>query len=423
MRYVPDGTYWMGDNKNLEDEQPLHLVSVSPFYMDVFEVNIWHWDKVSTWAIDNDYEFSDASKSLRKEGPYWYTDNSALVFPMNMISWYDAVKWCNARSELEGRTPVYYLDTNHTSVYRNGDFDLNSSNVKWDATGYRLPTEIEWEYAARDGLYSKLYPWGNYLNGGLANYLSSGDPFDNSSTPVGYYNGFQKIVEATNSFNGEDYSVTDRRSNFGLYDLTGNVSEWCWDWYYNEWYGQSEASKKNNRGPEKSFLEPINLTRGIKMTRVVRGGSFRSKPDAEYGNEVRTAYRNFFVPESTQRRVGLRCVRGDSENDPLWHTAKKLSFFPNWYLLEWFGYYWKSRFTWVFHSQFGWIYPYGHGSYDNWIFFPKHGWMWTNRYVYPSFYSDKESSWYSYDLSNSEYGWFVNSNSGEKKRFGRVYPN
>ncbi|MFL2735848.1 MAG: hypothetical protein ACJ0E8_02610, partial [Gammaproteobacteria bacterium] len=70
MRFVPEGTYWMGDNKNLEDEQPLHLVSVSAFYMDVFEVNIWHWDKVSNWADDNEYEFSVASKSLRKEGPY-----------------------------------------------------------------------------------------------------------------------------------------------------------------------------------------------------------------------------------------------------------------------------------------------------------------------------------------------------------------
>lgn len=422
MRFVPEGTFWMGDNKNLSDEQPLHLVSVSPFYMDVYEVHIWHWDKVSNWATENGYEFSIASKDLRKEGPFWYKDNSLLVFPMNMISWYDAIKWCNARSELEGRTPVYYLDSNFSAVYRNGDVDLNASNVKWNATGYRLPTEVEWEYAARDGLYSKLYPWGNFLNGSLSNYYNNGDPFDNSASPVGYFNGYQRIIEAANSFQGEDYKATDQKSSFGIHDLGGNVSEWCWDWYYDEWYSQSAASSVDNRGPSTDFLSPINSGRGVKMTRVVRGGNFRSKPDAEYGNEVRTAYRNFFTPESTQRRVGLRCVRGDNDNDPLWHTAAKISF-PNWYYLKWLGYYWQSRFVWVFHTEFGWVYPTGHGSYDNWIFFPKHGWMWTNSYVYPNFYSDKDSAWYQYDTENYEYGWFIKSASGEKKRIGRVYPN
>ena len=76
-----------------------------------------------------------------------------------------------------------------------------------------------------------------------------------------------------------------------------------------------------------------------------------------------------------------------------------------------------------FSHEFGWVYPIGHGSYDNWIFFPKHGWMWTNSYVYPNFYSDKDSAWYQYDTENYEYGWFIKSASGEKKRIGRVYPN
>jgi len=58
MRYIPEGTFWMGDDKNLVDEQPSTFGTVSPFYMDVYEVHIWHWDKVSTWAVDNGYEFS-----------------------------------------------------------------------------------------------------------------------------------------------------------------------------------------------------------------------------------------------------------------------------------------------------------------------------------------------------------------------------
>ena len=423
MRYIPEGTFWMGDDKNLVDEQPLHLVTVSPFYMDVYEVHIWHWDKVSTWAFDNGYEFSASSQNLRKEGPYWYTDNSKLIFPMNMMNWYDAVKWCNARSELEGRSPVYYLDENKTNVYRSGDVDLNSTNANWNATGYRLPTEIEWEYAARDGLYSKLYPWGNTVNGTQANYYYNGDPFDNSATPVGYFNGFQKIIDARYSFDGEYIKVADQRSNFGIHDLAGNVSEWCWDWYYDEWYSQSAASVKDNRGPGEDLVYPINASRGIQMTRVVRGGNFRSKPDKEFGNELRLAYRNFFPPSSNQRRVGLRCVRGNNVDDPLWHTATKLTGFPDWYFLKWLGYYWESQVEWVYHFDFGWIYPTGHGSYNNWLYFPKQGWMWTNSYSYPYFYSNKESSWFRYDEDNAELGWFIKLDSGASKRIGRVYPN
>ena len=423
MRFVPEGLYWMGDDKNLADEQPMHTVSISPFYMDVYEVHIWHWDKVANWAMDNGYEFSSTSQNFRKEGPYWYTDNSNLIFPMNMLNWYDAIKWCNARSELEGRTPVYYLEENKTTIYRKGELDLNESNANWGATGYRLPTEAEWEYAARDGLYSKLYPWGNNLNGTLSNYYYSGDPFDNSATPVGYFNGFQEIIQATNSFDGEDFNPQDQKSNFVIHDLSGNVSEWCWDWYYDKWYGENEATTKDNRGPESDFISPINAVRKLQMTRVVRGANFRSKPGSEYGNEVRLAYRNFFTPESSQRRVGIRCVRGDNLDDPLWHTTEKLSGFHNWFFLKWLGYYWKSQVEWVYHYDFGWIYPTGHGSYNNWLYFPKHGWMWTNRYSYPYFYSNKDSTWYKHDLENIELGWFIKSDSGERFRFGRVYPN
>ena len=145
----------MGDNKNLSDEEPAHPLSISSLYVDVKEVHIWHWEKVAKWAELNGYEFSDSSL-LRKDGPYWYTENSELIFPMNMISWYDAVKWCNARSELEGRVPLYYLDDDHTLLYKTGDIDLNNSNVKWTASGYRLPTEGEWEYFSRNTRTGKV---------------------------------------------------------------------------------------------------------------------------------------------------------------------------------------------------------------------------------------------------------------------------
>jgi formylglycine-generating enzyme required for sulfatase activity len=422
MVYIKPGTYWMGDNQNLPDEEPAHPVSITSFYMDIKEVHIWHWQKVSSWALKNGYEFSVKMHDEGggpKTGPYWYTDNSELIFPMNMFSWYDAVKWCNARSELEGRSPVYFVDDSHIEIYRKGEIDLSESQVGWSLSGYRLPTEAEWEFAARSGSYGLKYPWGNALDGSRANYYFNGDLFDQASTPVGYFNGTQLISDAKNSFNGESYKATDQISRFGLYDIVGNVSEWCWDWYDSSWYNAYGAKLKDTRGPSADVVL-ANAKTGP-LTRVARGSNFRSRPDADYGNQIRIAYRNSFLPNSTLRTLGIRCVRADIE-DPLWHDTVPLDNFPNWFLLDWFGYYWLSDQSWIFHYELGWIYPSGKGSYDNWLYFPKYGWLWTCKYAYPYFYSHNTDDWYEYDEDNIEFGWFLKSTNLEKIRIGREFP-
>jgi len=117
-------------------ERPVHTVSVSAFYMDRTEVTKALWDEVYQWAIANGYSFDNQGSG------------KAANHPVHSVNWYDTVKWCNARSQKEGRTPAYYTSAAQTTVYRTGQMDVRNDWVKWSA-GYRLPTEAEWEKAGR----------------------------------------------------------------------------------------------------------------------------------------------------------------------------------------------------------------------------------------------------------------------------------
>ena len=97
----------MGSENGQPDESPIHMEWVSGFYIDRFEVSINEWNRVTSYAEDIGYVFSEEQRFPRK-GPGWYTNVDRFDFPMNMISWFDAVKWCNARSEFMGRLPLYF---------------------------------------------------------------------------------------------------------------------------------------------------------------------------------------------------------------------------------------------------------------------------------------------------------------------------
>lgn len=116
----------MGDGlgEGDSDEFPVHKVSLSAFFMDVHEVTKALWDEVASWAQDNGYD-------LRPEGG----SGKAANHPVYYVTWYEAVKWANARSEKDRLTPCYYTDGSHRGVYRAGNVNLTNDCVRWDANG------------------------------------------------------------------------------------------------------------------------------------------------------------------------------------------------------------------------------------------------------------------------------------------------
>jgi formylglycine-generating enzyme required for sulfatase activity len=274
MVLIPAGSFDMGDtfNEGWDDERTVHSVFVSAFYMDKYEVSKGKWDEVYTWAITNGYNFDD------------HGSGEATNHPVISIHWYDMVKWCNARSEKEGRTPCYYVNSAKKCVYRNGQLNVANDWVEWETNGYRLPTEAEWEKAARGGAAGHRFPWKDTdtITHSRANYSSSSDYSYDVSVTRGlhpdYNDGTMPYTSPVGSFAPNGY---------GLYDMAGNVWEWCWDWF--DYYSSSPES--DPRGPASG------------MYRVLRGGCWGG-----YAYGARCASRGGGTPAYGYYGYGFRCV-------------------------------------------------------------------------------------------------------------------
>ena len=219
--------FQMGSTDGDRDEKPVHSVTVGSFYMKATEVTQKEWREV-----------------MGSNPSYFKGDDR----PVENVSWFDAVEYCNALSRKYGLNPVYRISG-------------ESVAANWNANGYRLPTEAEWEYAARGGKNSRGYKYSG----------------SNSVGGVGWYN--------VNS-GSKTHPVGQKQANeLGLYDMSGNVWEWCWDWYGD----YSSGSQRDPSGPPSG------------SRRVERGGSWSS-----YGRRLRSAIRNNYSPGDSSGDLGFR---------------------------------------------------------------------------------------------------------------------
>jgi formylglycine-generating enzyme required for sulfatase activity len=276
MGLVPAGSFEMGNalaasGDGGPEEEPVHTVSVSAFWMDKFEVTKELWDEVAAWAAGNGYDIDASSASAKVPNQ-----------PAQNVTWYEAVKWSNARSQKEGLTPCYTVDGD---TYKAGDRDDVACDFA--ATGYRLPTEAEWEKAARGGFSGRRFPWGDTISHTDGNYFSDGAFYDVSPTP-----GFHPTF-AIDPFPYTAPVGSFAANGYGLYDMVGNSFEWCNDWFAPDYYSSLPGS--DPAGP---------VAGGV---RVLRSGSWGGFPSTF----CRASSRFFSAPAPIQfgPAFGFRCVR------------------------------------------------------------------------------------------------------------------
>jgi formylglycine-generating enzyme required for sulfatase activity len=272
LALIPAGELQMGaadgEKPVYDSEKPQHRVRITkPFYLGTYEVTQGEFER----AMGRNPSWFSA----RGGGKEKISGQDTSRLPVETVSWYDAVEFCNKLSESENRQAYYQL----TNVGRNDDGSIKTADVAvTGGNGYRLPTEAEWEYACRAGTTTPFH-FGTALNGSEAN-SDGNNPY--GTTEKGAY---LKRTTTVGSY---------KPNAFGLYDMHGNVWEWCWDWGDKEYYGKS---------PE---ADPIGPNSG--SSRVYRGGGWNT-----YAVYCRAASHGRNPPEHRHFNLGFRLARSSGE--------------------------------------------------------------------------------------------------------------
>ncbi|MBF0429637.1 MAG: SUMF1/EgtB/PvdO family nonheme iron enzyme [Fibrobacteria bacterium] len=275
MKQIPGGQFDMGqpDISFGIDEQPVHSVTMFSFWMDSTEVTQGNYSSL----MSNTYSSFSA--------PAWSnTSGKGNSYPAYIVNWYDAVLYCNARSLRDGLDTVYSY-TSITGVPGN-DCVIAGLTITLSKNGYHLPTEAQWEYAAKAGSTTDLY-WGKDYN---PYPVSKAD-----STEIGLYavwSGNSHSLGSGNAGFGTHLVASKLPNSYGLYDMSGNVFEWCNDWYDVNYYGVSTNT------------EPQGPSHSSDGRRVLRGGSW------DYNaTNLRSAFRGRIAPDVEFINLGFRVAR------------------------------------------------------------------------------------------------------------------
>ncbi|MEM7369468.1 MAG: SUMF1/EgtB/PvdO family nonheme iron enzyme [Bacteroidota bacterium] len=267
---IEGGEFQMGDlfGDGSTDEQPVHSVSLSNYLLATHELTF------------NEYDlFCEDTGREKPDDRGWGRGRHPVIY----VSWYDAIEYCNWRSQKEGLHPFYTINKSHQDPNNSSKYD----DLKWfittneKANGYRLPTEAEWEYAARQRGQKVRFGNGQDIADPNQMNFNGSDYAKKSYSKVGAY---QAKTEEVGSFSP---------NTLDLYDMSGNLWEWCWDRYASDY--NEQGNNRNSHGAT------------IGSFRVVRGGSWSGNPA-----NCRTANRYGFNPYLHYPNIGVRLARNDN---------------------------------------------------------------------------------------------------------------